>query len=71
MAANAANVPAKTEKKGVIGFFKNLGSKIGKAFYNMYHELKRVTWPTKSGLINYSLVVLVSALEERPIDGIW
>ena len=29
-------------------WFKNLGVKIGKAFYNMFHEMKKVTWPTKS-----------------------
>ena len=39
-------------------WFTRLFKKIGKAFYNMYHELKKVTWPTKSQLINYSLVVL-------------
>lgn len=37
---------------------KNLGVKIGMAFYNMFHEMKKVTWPTKSHLVNYSLVVL-------------
>ena len=32
---------------------------IGKAFKNMYHELKKVTWPTRKELINYSVVVFV------------
>ena len=40
-------------------WFKNLGIKIGKAFYNMYHEMKKVTWPTRKALTNYSLVVLM------------
>ena len=31
---------------------------IGKAFYNMFHEMKKVTWPTKKALVNYTLVVL-------------
>ena len=44
--------------KRVVNWFKNLGIKIGKAFYNMFHEMKKVTWPTKKHLINYSLVVL-------------
>ena len=57
-AVKNAAAPA-TEKKGVVGWFKNLGIKIGKAFYNMYHELKKVTWPSKKDLYKYTLVVLV------------
>ena len=41
-----------------IGFFKNLGIKIGHSFNDMFAELKKVTWPTRSELINYTLVVL-------------
>ena len=44
--------------KRVVNWFKNLGIKIGKAFYNMFHEMKKVTWPTKKALVNYTLVVL-------------
>ena len=55
-------VDNKTEKKSfpvrVGKWFAALPGRIYKAFYNMFHELKKVTWPTKSGLINYSLVVL-------------
>ena len=36
-----------------VGFFKN----IGRFFKNMWHELKKVTWPTKKDVLNYSLVV--------------
>ena len=50
-----------------VRFFK----KIGKAFYNMYHELKKVTWPTKSALINYSLVVLVFLVIMGVIIGVF
>ena len=38
---------------GIVNFFK----KIGRFFLNMKHELKKVTWPTKKQVINYSLVV--------------
>ena len=38
------------EKKGNI--FSRFFNSIGKAYYNMYHELKKDTWPTKSALIN-------------------
>ena len=69
-AVKNAAAPA-TEKKGVVGWFKNLGIKIGKAFYNMYHELKKVTWPTKSGLINYSVVVMVFLVIMGVIIGVF
>lgn len=53
------------KKGGFVGFFrkiglffKNLGLKIGHAFKDMYAELKKVTWPTKQELINYTLVTL-------------
>ena len=52
-------------------WFKNLGLKIGKAFYNMYHELKKVTWPTKSALVNYSLVVLLFLVVMGVIIGVF
>ncbi len=51
-----------TEKKNVfqriIDFFKNLCLSIVKAFKNSYHELKKVTWPTKKDLLMYSLVTI-------------
>ncbi len=40
------------------GFFKRLGVNIVSGLKNMKAELKKVTWPQKSELINYSLVVL-------------
>ena len=53
------------QKTGFVGFFckigrffKNLGLSIGRAFKDMYSELKKVTWPTKQELINYTLVTL-------------
>ena len=39
-------------------FCKNLGIRIARSFKDMYAELKKVTWPQRSELINYSLVVL-------------
>ena len=72
MANDTVKKPVETtEKKGVIGWFKKLGGKIGKAFYDMYHELKKVTWPTKSGLINYSVVVLVFLVIMGVIIGVF
>ena len=55
------NAPAKEKlsfpKKFVL-FFKNLGLRIGGSFKDMYSELKKVTWPTRKEMINYTLVVL-------------
>ena len=52
-----ANANDKKAKPGFgerfVGFFKN----IGRYFKNMWHELKKVTWPTKKDVLNYSLVV--------------
>ena len=39
-------------------FFKNLGLRFGRSFKDMYAELKKVTWPTRKELLNYTLVVL-------------
>ncbi len=41
-----------------VGFFKNLPANIARPFRNMWHELKKVTWPSKKDLINYTLLVL-------------
>ena len=48
-----------------VGFFtraKNfivaLPKKIANAFKNMVAELKKVAWPSKKDLVNYSLVVI-------------
>ena len=39
-------------------FFKNLPANVARPFRNMWHELRKVTWPTKQDLINYTLIVL-------------
>lgn len=52
----------KTEKPGFFTRAKNwivaLPSRIGNAFKNMAAELKKVAWPSKKDLINYSIVVI-------------
>ena len=42
-----------------VNFFKNLPQKIATPFKNMWHELKKVTWPTKQDLIKYTCIVLL------------
>lgn len=41
-----------------VNFFKRLPSAIARPFKNMWHELRKVTWPTRQDLINYTLIVL-------------
>lgn len=47
-------------------FFKG----IGRGFKNMFHELKKVTWPTKKELLNYSVVVFVFMIIMGVIIGV-
>jgi preprotein translocase subunit SecE len=53
----------KKEKPGffarVINFFKHLPANIAKPFINTWHELRKVTWPTRQNLINSTLIVLL------------
>ena len=42
----------------VANFFKNLWPNIKRPFVNMWHELRKVTWPSRQDLIKYSLIVL-------------
>ena len=52
---------AKTTDKKAAAKKSDSGKKrfnLVKTFKDMWAELKKVTWPTKSALINYTLVVL-------------
>ncbi len=42
----------------VSNFFKNLPQLVAKPFKNTWHELKKVTWPTKKEWLNCTLIVL-------------
>lgn len=42
-----------------VNFFKKLPATIARPFKNMWHELRKVTWPSRQDLIKYSLIVLV------------
>ena len=52
--------------KGFVEFF----AKIGTAFKNMWHELKKVTWPTREKLVNYSVIVVLFMLFMMIIIGL-
>ena len=46
------------EPNKFVKFFKDLPAIVARPFRNMWHELRKVTWPTKQDLIQYSLIVL-------------
>ena len=55
----AAVKPDTKASTGKVGnFFKNLPQKIAQPFKNMWHELRKVTWPTKTEWLNCTLIVL-------------
>ena len=49
---------AKEGSNKFVNFFKNLPQNIARPFKNMWHELRKVTWPSRQDLIKYSLIVL-------------
>ncbi len=61
------------EKKAKPSFFVRVGNffkRIGRFFKNMWHELKKVTWPSGKDVLNYSLVVFVFMLIMGVIIGL-
>lgn len=52
--------------RGFIRFF----ARIGNAFKNMWRELKKVTWPTREKLINYSVIVMLFMLFMMVVVGL-
>ncbi|MBR1559309.1 MAG: preprotein translocase subunit SecE [Clostridia bacterium] len=70
MAKAAENTTNKSAKPGFGERCANFFKGIGKSFKNMYHELKKVTWPTKKELINYSVVVFVFMVVMGVIIGV-
>ena len=61
------------EKKDKPGFFQRIGNsfkRLGRFFKNMWHELKKVTWPAKKDVLNYSLVVFAFMVIMGVIIGV-
>ena len=48
----------------------NLVKKIGNAFKNMWRELRKVTWPSREKLINYSAIVVIFMVAMMVIIGL-
>lgn len=57
--ANASNASQKSFFSRMGAWFVNLPKRIGRAFSGMWHELKKVSWPTRKQLLNYTVLVLV------------
>ena len=52
--------------RGFVRFF----ARIGNAFKNTWHELRKVTWPTREKLINYSVIVVLFMLFMMVVIGL-
>ena len=57
-----ANAVEKKEKPGFLQRIGNFFKRIGRFFKNMWHELKKVSWPSVKEVRNYSLVVFAFML---------
>ena len=53
---------AEAKKQEKEGFFRRTGKRISKWFREMRAELKKVVWPTKSQMLNNTLIVLACVL---------
>ncbi len=67
----------KTAKKGkgsffarMLQFFKLLPGRIATPFKSMWHELRKVTWPTRKDLINQTVIVLLFILVMSIVVGL-
>ena len=64
----------KTEKPGFFTRAKNwivaLPGRIANAFKNMAAELKKVAWPSRKDLVNYSIVVISFVVALAVIVGL-
>ena len=66
----AARKSGESKLTKIIGWFAGLPKRIARPFKNMYYELKKVTWPSKQKLINYSVIVLVFMLFMGVVIGL-
>ncbi len=64
----------KTGKKSffsrLINWFKRLPRRIANPFVNMWRELKKVTWPSRKDLVNYTTVVVLFMLFMSIVIGL-
>ena len=75
VAKKAAAKPNASKEKPSFGtrmvnWFKNLPGRIASAFKNMAAELKKVSWPSRKELINYSVLVVVFVVAMAVVIGL-
>lgn len=68
--ADVAQNAKKNWLQKALHWCKTLPQRIARPFKAMYYELKKVTWPTKEKLINYSVIVLCFMLLMGVIIGL-
>ncbi len=54
----------------VLRFFKLLPGRVAAPFKNMWHELRKVTWPTRKDLVSYTVIVLLFILFMGAVIGL-
>ena len=54
----------------VLRFFKLLPGRVATPFKNMWHEMRKVTWPTRTDLVNYTVIVLLFILVMSVVIGL-
>ncbi len=52
--------------RGFVRFFVRIGT----AFKNMWHELRKVTWPTREKLVNYTVIVVAAMVFMMVVIGL-
>ena len=52
----------KEEKVGFFGSIKKFFSQLGKRFTDVKSEMKKIVWPSKSQVINNTIVVIIVSL---------
>ena len=61
----------KNTKPGFVAKAGSFFKGVGRFFMNMKHELKKVSWPSKKELINYSVIVFAFMLVMTVIIGVF
>ena len=54
----------------ILAWIKNVPKYLANPFINMWREIKKVTWPTRRDLINYTGVVLLFMLFMSVVIGL-
>ena len=74
---DAKKEAAKSAEKGkqsfgtrMVNWFKAVPGRVTSAFKNMVAELKKVSWPSRKELINYSVLVIVFVVAMAILIGL-